>query len=70
MQCEVCKKAVAYGCNVSHSNRHTKTTFAANVHRQTLYHNGKAVSVKICTRCLRSAHKSPDVQKTIAKLSK
>ena len=29
------------GSNVSHSNRHTKTRFKANVHKQTLLLNGK-----------------------------
>ena len=30
------------GSNVSHSNRHTKTRFQANVHKQTLFLDGKA----------------------------
>jgi len=42
------------GNNVSHSNRHTKTRFVANVHKQTLVREGQTVKVKICTRCLRS----------------
>ena len=42
------------GNNVSHSNRHTKTRFVANVHKQTLVREGKTVKVKICTRCLKS----------------
>jgi|TARA_Y100000294_G_scaffold163678_1_gene169765 large subunit ribosomal protein L28 len=46
------------GNNVSHSNRHTKTRFFANVHKQSLFRDGKQVKVKICTRCLRSMHKS------------
>ena len=56
------------GNNVSHSNRHTKTRFKANVHKQTLDRNGTAVKVKICSRCLRSLHKSPEVRKAFAAL--
>lgn len=47
------------GNNVSHSNRHTKTRFKANVHKQTLLIKGKVQRVKICTRCLRTVNKPP-----------
>ena len=56
------------GNNVSHSNRHTKTRFFANVHKQTLFHDGRYIKVKICTRCLRSVNKSPSVRKVLASL--
>jgi len=56
------------GNNVSHSNRHTKTRFYANVHKQTLFHEGRAIKVKLCTRCLRSVQKSPKVRKALAAL--
>jgi large subunit ribosomal protein L28 len=68
MRCEICLKAGMTGNNVSHSNRHTKTKFFANVHKQTLVRDGKSVKVKICTRCLRSLHKSKKVQKVFAAL--
>ena len=68
MRCEICYKAGMSGNNVSHSNRHTKTRFNANVHKQTLHQNGKQVKVKICTRCLRSMYKSPKVQKALVRL--
>ncbi len=68
MRCEICLKAGMAGNNVSHSNRHTKTRFVANVHKQTLMREGKPVKVKICTRCLRSLHKSKKVQKVFAEL--
>ena len=68
MRCEICLKAGMSGNNVSHSNRHTKTRFVANVHKQTLVRDGKSVKVKICTRCLRSLHKSKKVQKVFAAL--
>ena len=41
MRCEICLKSGMSGSNVSHSNRHTKTRFKANVHKQTLERNGE-----------------------------
>jgi large subunit ribosomal protein L28 len=57
------------GNNVSHSNRHTKTRFKANVHKQTIVQDGKHIKVKICSRCLRSLSKSAKVRKAVAKLA-
>ena len=68
MRCEICLKVGMTGSNISHSNRHTKTRFMANVHKQTVFHDGKQVKVKICTRCLRSASKSTKVKKALASL--
>jgi len=68
MRCEICFKSGMSGSNVSHSNRHTKTRFKANVHKQTLFQDGKSVKVKICSRCLRSLHKSPKVRRAVASL--
>ncbi len=68
MRCELCLKSGMSGNNVSHSNRHTKTRFMANVHKQTLFQDGKQYKVKICSRCLRSLHKSPKVRRTLASL--
>ena len=56
------------GNNVSHSNRPTKTRFFANVHKQTVFQDGKNIKVKICTRCLRSMNKSSKVRKALAAL--
>ena len=68
MRCEICLKAGMRGNNVSHSNRHTTTRSVHNVHKQTIVREGKTVKVKICTRCLRSLHKSKKVQKVFAAL--
>ena len=68
MRCEICYKSGMSGNNVSHSNRHTKTRFKANVHKQTLFQDGKHIKVKICSRCLRSLPKSSRVQKALAAL--
>ncbi len=68
MRCELCLKSGMSGNNVSHSNRHTKTRFEANVHKQTLFQDGKQYKVKICSRCLRSLQKSPKVRRALASL--
>ncbi len=68
MRCEICLKSGMSGNNVSHSNRHTKTRFKANVHKQTLFQDGRSIKVKICSRCLRSLNKSSKVRKAVAAL--
>jgi large subunit ribosomal protein L28 len=68
MRCEICLKSGMSGNNVSHSNRHTKTRFKANVHKQNLYQDGKHVKVKICSRCLRSMNKSSKVRRAVFSL--
>ncbi len=69
MRCQLCLKSGMSGNNVSHSNRHTKTRFKANVHKQSLFQEGKQIKVKICSRCLRSLHKSPKVRKALASVA-
>ena len=66
MRCDICLKSGMTGNNVSHSNRHTKTVFHANVHKQTLLIKGKVQRVKICTRCLRTLSKPPRARKAHA----
>ena len=57
-RCEICNKAGQSGNNVSHSKRHTRTRWFANVQKTTIYTNGAPRKVKICTRCLRTEYKS------------
>ena len=52
--CEVCGKGVMAGNNVSHSNRHTKTSWKPNVQTVRAIVDGEAKRVNVCTRCLRS----------------
>ena len=58
-RCEMCLKAAQSGNNVSHSNRHTKRRWSANVHKATITINGQPKRMNICTRCLRTHYKSP-----------
>ena len=57
-RCEICQKVGQSGNNVSHSKRHTKTRWHANVQRATIHVDGQPRRVKICTRCLRSQYKA------------
>ena len=52
--CEVCKKGVVSGNNVSHSNRKSKRKCAPNVQRVRVIENGTPTRKYVCTRCLRS----------------
>ena len=58
-KCDICQKSGQSGNNVSHSKRHTRTRWLANVHKATIYVKGEPKRVKICTRCLRTQHKAP-----------
>jgi len=52
--CEICKKGVISGNNVSHSHRISKTKWAPNVQRVKVIENGTPKRKYVCTRCLRS----------------
>jgi large subunit ribosomal protein L28 len=53
--CVICGKGKASGNNVSHSNRHTRRTFSANVHKVKVEINGVTSNEYVCTRCLRTS---------------
>lgn len=53
-KCEVCGKSQASGNTVSHSNRHGKRKFNANIQSVRIVENGKVRKANICTSCLRS----------------
>lgn len=52
--CQVCKKGLMYGNNVSHSNRHTRRTWAPNTQRVRVVVEGTVCRMNVCTRCLRT----------------
>lgn len=52
--CEVCGKGTQTGCNVSHSNRHSKRTWKPNIQQVRAVVDGSVKRVNVCTRCLRS----------------
>jgi len=52
--CQVCKKGLMSGNNVSHSYRHTRRTWAPNTQRVRVVVEGTVCRMNVCTRCLRS----------------
>ncbi len=65
-KCELCGKTTAFGRNIRHRHAgrwerkapRTNRMFRPNVHKQTIYVDGRAARVNICTRCLRTRSKA------------
>ena len=53
-KCEICAKDVAFGNNVSHSNRKTSRTYKPNVQSVRVKENGATKTMNVCTKCLKS----------------
>ncbi|HHX97129.1 MAG TPA: 50S ribosomal protein L28 [Clostridia bacterium] len=53
-KCAICNKGTSTGMKISHSHRRSKKTWAPNLQTVKTTLNGKPVTIKVCTRCLRS----------------
>ena len=53
-KCEVCGKGQVSGNKVSHSNRHTRRKWNANIQSVRVVSNGTVRRTKVCTSCIRS----------------
>ena len=53
-KCEICGKGQASGNNVSHSNRHTRRKWNANIQSVRVEENGAVTRKNVCTSCIRS----------------
>lgn len=53
-KCEICGKGQVSGNNVSHSMRHTRRKWNANIQKVRVNDNGTVVKKNVCTRCIRS----------------
>ncbi len=53
-KCEFCGKGQVSGNNVSHSNRHTRRKWNANIQTVKVEENGTVTRKSVCTRCIRS----------------
>ena len=53
-KCEICGKGQVSGNNVSHSNRHTRRKWNANIQSVKVNENGTAKTINVCTKCLKS----------------
>jgi large subunit ribosomal protein L28 len=57
-KCEKCGKTPSFGHSVSHSAAKTKRQWKPNIQKVTIYEDGKARRVQLCTRCLRTMSKA------------
>lgn len=53
-RCEICDKGPLVGNNVSHANNKTKRRSLPNLQRVKANVGGRAMRVRICTRCLKA----------------
>lgn len=53
-KCEICGKGQVSGNNVSHSNKHTRRKWNANIQTVKVEENGATIRKNVCTRCIRS----------------
>ena len=52
-KCMNCNKGIMMGHRVSHSKRRTNHGFKPNLQKKTFVLDGKRVSVKLCTNCIK-----------------
>ena len=52
--CDVCGKGVMSGNKVSKSYNHTRRTWRPNLHKVKTVIGGTTVTLKVCSRCLKS----------------
>ena len=55
--CEICEKRPMSGNNVSHSHRKTRRRWLPNLQRAKVLVDGKEVSMRICTKCIKTQSK-------------
>lgn len=53
-KCEICGKGQVSGNNVSHSMRHTRRKWNANIQNIRIEEDGKVRRANVCTRCIKS----------------
>ena len=53
-KCDICRKSVTFGIQVSHSHRRSNRTWKPNIKRVKAVVDGSPKRIYACTRCLRS----------------
>lgn len=67
MRCDNCNKGRMMGHRVSHSKRRTNHAFKPNLQRKTIFaDNGKRISMKLCTTCIKLLRMIAKEKKEIA----
>jgi large subunit ribosomal protein L28 len=62
-KCEICGKGTQSGNRVSHANNISKRKWLPNLQNVRVLREGRAVQMRVCTRCIRSEK----VQKSVSK---
>jgi large subunit ribosomal protein L28 len=57
-KCDICGKGLQFGHNVSHSKVRTNRHWKANIQKTTVMVENRPVSLKVCTKCLRTMRKN------------
>lgn len=58
LKCDSCAKGVMYGHNVSHAKNRTRKIFKPNLHAAKIKLGENKVSLRLCTKCLRTFKKA------------
>jgi len=53
-KCAICGKGQVSGNNVSHSNRHTRRKWNANIQSVKIAGAGGTTRINVCTKCIRA----------------
>jgi large subunit ribosomal protein L28 len=53
-RCDICGKGTIFGNNVSHSKNKLRRTWKPNIQTLRTKVDGTVISIKVCTRCLKS----------------
>ena len=53
MQCDNCSKGIMYGHKVSHAKNRSNRTWKPNLHKKRVVMEGRAMNLKLCTKCIR-----------------
>jgi len=56
--CDICGKSLLFGHNVSHSKRSTNRYWRPNLQKVRLQRGSMSVSLRVCSRCLRTLRKT------------
>ena len=65
-RCEICDKGAQWGHKVSHAHNVSKRRWFPNLQTVRAIKDGRPVTIRVCTRCLRSGKVRKNVSKPAA----
>lgn len=63
MKCDNCSKGIMYGHKVSHAKNRSNRTWKPNLHKKRVVMEGRAMNLKLCTKCIRLFKKAAEAVK-------